>query len=102
MTTGKWFSWSNAATEPCKSGPSRLPNCVCRRSSIWTDPYEFADITSNTYWDWVFHNAWMIYGVLAGVQKFMDTFKEFPPAQHPDSFTPEQAHETLSKVAGAS
>jgi len=76
----------------------RLPKIF----NLRTDPYEFADVTSNTYWDWVFHNAWMIYGVLAGVQKFMDTFKEFPPAQHPDSFTPEQAHQALSKVAGAS
>jgi arylsulfatase A-like enzyme len=76
----------------------RLPKIY----NLRTDPYEFADVTSNTYWDWVFHNAWIIYGVLAGVQKFMGTFREFPPAQHPDSFTPEQAADHLTKVAGAS
>jgi arylsulfatase len=68
--------------------------------NLRTDPYEFADVTSNTYYDWTFHNAFIIYPVLAGVQKFMATFKEFPPAQHPDSFTIEKASAKLEDAAG--
>ena len=29
--------------------------------NLRTDPYEFADITSNTYWDWMIHNAYFVY-----------------------------------------
>jgi len=33
--------------------------------------------------------------VLAGVAKFVETFAAFPPAQHPDSFTPTDALDKL-------
>ncbi len=39
----------------------RLPKIF----NLRTDPYEFADITSNTYWDWMFHNAYFIYAAQA-------------------------------------
>jgi arylsulfatase A-like enzyme len=71
--------------------------------NLRTDPYEFADITSNTYWDWFIHNAYFIYAAQAGVATFLATFKEFPPAQHPGSFTVEDAHAALENAAsGAS
>ncbi len=68
--------------------------------NLRTDPYEFADITSNTYYDWFFHNAYFIYAAQAGVAKFLETFKEFPPAQHPGSFTVEDAHSALENASG--
>ena len=53
-TTGRWCSWSSAATARCRCGRSRSRSCACRRSSICAlDPYEHADVTSNTYYDWV-------------------------------------------------
>ena len=30
--------------------------------NLRTDPYEFADVTSNTYWDWYIRKGYMIYG----------------------------------------
>ena len=36
----------------------RLPKIF----NLRTDPYEFADITSNTYYDWFLHNAYFLYG----------------------------------------
>jgi arylsulfatase len=36
------------------------------------------------------------------VAKFMATFKEFPPAQKPGSFTIEDAREKISEVSGSS
>jgi len=59
------------------------------------DPYERADITSNTYYDWMMSNAGIMYGVLAVSQQFLETFKEFPPSQRPGSFTLDQAVEQL-------
>jgi arylsulfatase len=68
--------------------------------NLRTDPYEYADITSNTYYDWFIHNAYFIYAAQTGVAKFLATFKEFPPAQHPGSFTVEDAHAALETAAG--
>jgi arylsulfatase len=67
--------------------------------NLRTDPYEYADITSNTYYDWFIHNAYFIYAAQAGVATFLATFKEFPPAQHPGSFTVEDAHSALENAA---
>ena len=67
--------------------------------NLRTDPYEYADITSNTYYDWFIHNAYFIYAAQAGVAKFLETFKAFPPAQHPGSFTVEDAHSALENAA---
>jgi len=67
--------------------------------NLRTDPYEFADITSNTYYDWFVHNAYFIYAAQSGVAKFLETFKEFPPAQHPGSFTVENASDAMTAAA---
>ena len=64
------------------------------------DPFERADITSNTYWDWLIDHAYIEYAVQAGVAKFLATFKEFPPSQRPASFTIDQVMEKLQKSIG--
>jgi arylsulfatase A-like enzyme len=66
--------------------------------NLRTDPYEFADQTSNTYYDWFLHNAYFIYAAQAGAAKFVETFKDFPPVQRPGSFTIDDA---MSKMADA-
>jgi arylsulfatase A-like enzyme len=71
----------------------RLPKMY----NLRTDPYERADITSNTYHEWHLRHAFIVYPVLAGVSKFVETFSAFPPVQHPDSFTPTDA---LDKLRG--
>ncbi len=59
------------------------------------DPYERADITSNTYYDWSIDHAFSLYGAQAIVGRFLATFKEFPPRQKPASFTIDQILEEL-------
>jgi arylsulfatase len=59
------------------------------------DPYERADITSNTYYDWYIDRAFTLYGSQAIVARFLATFKEFPPRQKPASFTIDQILEEL-------
>lgn len=61
------------------------------------DPYERADITSNTYYDWVLNHAFILVPAQAYVAKFISTFKEFPPRQKAASFTVDQVLETLKK-----
>jgi len=40
--------------------------------------------------------------VLVARQKFMATFVEFSPTQHPDRFTVEMAEKTMTTMAGKS
>ncbi|HEU0068247.1 MAG TPA: arylsulfatase, partial [Nitrospiraceae bacterium] len=56
--------------------------------NLFQDPYERADITSNTYWDWLINHVGPIYGVMDEVFKFAATFKEYPPRSIPPSFNP--------------
>ena len=59
------------------------------------DPYERADITSNTYWDWFLDNAYLVLAAQAVIGQFLATFQEFPPRQKAASFTIDQALEKL-------
>jgi arylsulfatase len=56
--------------------------------NLYQDPFERADITSNTFWDWQLNHVQMMYGVMDDVFKFAGTFKEFPPRSFPPSFNP--------------
>ena len=56
--------------------------------NLFQDPYERADITSNTFWDWNLNHVMNMYGVMDEVFAFAQTFKEFPPRSYPPSFNP--------------
>jgi arylsulfatase len=56
--------------------------------NLFQDPFERADITSNTYWDWQLNHVGSMYGVMDDVFQFAKTFKEFPPRSTPPSFNP--------------
>jgi len=73
----------------------RLPKIF----NLRTDPYEFATITSNTYYDWMLHRAFIIYAAQALMAKFVDTFKDFPAVQKPNTFTVDDALKKMSESA---
>ena len=54
--------------------------------NLRTDPYEQADITSNSYYDWYIDRAFILVPTQDIVAEFLSTFKEFPPAQKSASF----------------
>jgi arylsulfatase len=56
--------------------------------NLMQDPYERADITSNTYWDWHLDHVGNFYGITQDVFAFSGTFDEFPPRSFPPSFNP--------------
>ena len=64
--------------------------------NLRTDPYERADITSNTYWDWFLDHDYIAFMANAVVLQFLETFKEFPPRQKPASFTITDAVDKLN------
>lgn len=67
--------------------------------NVMQDPFERADITSNTYWDWNLDHVQLMYGVMDEVFKFAATFKEFPPRSFPPSFNPANIMEqTIDRI----
>ena len=69
--------------------------------NLRTDPFEFADITSNTYWDWIFDHAYLLVPAQQMVGRFLATFKDYPPRQKAASFTVDQVLEKLRAGLGS-
>lgn len=64
------------------------------------DPYERANITSNTYYDWLLDHAYMLVPAQAYVGQFLSTFQEFPPRQKAASFSLDQVMEKMIPPSG--
>ncbi|MBQ4888581.1 arylsulfatase [Shewanella sp. MMG014] len=71
----------------------RLPKIF----NLRMDPYETADRTSNTYYDWLIDRAFLLVPAQAYVAQFLETFKEYPPRQKAASFSLKQVMEKLEK-----
>jgi arylsulfatase len=71
--------------------PLRVPKIF----NLRTDPYERADRTSNTYYDWLLDHAFLLVPAQGIVGDFLATFKEFPPRQKAASFTVDEVMEKL-------
>jgi arylsulfatase len=61
------------------------------------DPYERAQVTSNTYYDWLLDRAYLLVPAQTYVGRFLSTFKEYPPRQKAASFSLDQVMEKLEK-----
>jgi arylsulfatase A-like enzyme len=72
----------------------RVPKLFDLRS----DPYERADITSNTFYDFFMSDgAGPFIASQAVVTPFLATFKEYPPSQRPSSFSIDQLVEKMQR-----
>ena len=67
--------------------------------NLRTDPYERADITSNTYWDWYMSKAYLIMAAQGIVANFLASFSAFPPRQKAASFTIDQIMAKMEQAA---
>jgi arylsulfatase A-like enzyme len=65
--------------------------------NLRTDPFERADITSNTYWDWMIDRVYLTYPAQYIVREFLATFQEFPPRMKPASFSIDQVLEKMEQ-----
>jgi arylsulfatase len=83
--TGTLQIWAEPFTE------LRVPKIF----NLRTDPYERADVTSNTYWDWMLDHAFLLVPAQKYVGNFLMTFKEFPPRQKAASFSIDQVMNML-------
>jgi arylsulfatase A-like enzyme len=69
--------------------------------NLRTDPFERADITSNTYYDWLMDHVFILVPAQSIVGTFLATFKEFPPSQKSGTFSVDQVLEKLREGASA-
>jgi len=77
--------------------PLRLPLIF----NLKRDPYERAQMTSNTYYDWMLDRAYLLVPAQSYVGNFLKTFKEYPPRQKPASFSLDKVMEVLQSVEGS-
>jgi arylsulfatase len=73
---------------------------VPKMFNLRMDPYERADITSNTYYEFSAERAFLVVPTQAIVSRFIATFREFPPRQKPSSFSVDDIMETLGRSQG--
>ncbi|MEW1981494.1 arylsulfatase [Citricoccus sp. NPDC079358] len=69
--------------------------------NLRTDPYERADITSNTYYDWMISHAFLLVPAQMYVAQMLESLKEFPARQEPASFSVDKVMEKLKSGAGS-
>jgi arylsulfatase A-like enzyme len=101
LTAVRYDNWKMVFLEQRATGTLRIwaePFTALRVPKIFnlrTDPYERADITSNTYYDWILDHAWLCVPMQAYVAQMLQTFGEFPPRQKPASFSLQEVLATL-------
>jgi hypothetical protein len=72
----------------------RIPKLFNLRS----DPYERADVTSNTYYDWFMSDgAGPFLATQPIIAKFLATFKDYPSSQRPSSFSIDQLVDKMER-----
>ncbi|MFD1937207.1 arylsulfatase [Nonomuraea mangrovi] len=96
LTALRFYDWKLVFLEQRAAGTLRVwaePYSELRVPKIFnlrTDPYERADITSNTYYDWLLDHAWALVPAQSYVAGMLSTFADFPPRQAPASFNIDQ------------
>jgi arylsulfatase len=89
-TPGTLMIWANPFTS------LRIPKMY----NLRLDPYERADITSNTYWDWVIDHIFLLVPAQDYVGMFLATFKEYPQRQKAASFNLDEVLQKMKEGGG--
>jgi len=106
LTALRYDDWKLIFMEQKSPGTFRVwmepfvPLRVPLIENLRRDPYERAEITSNTYYDWVLDRAYLLVPAQAYVAKFLSTFQEFPPRQKAASFSLDQVMDKLAPPGG--
>jgi arylsulfatase A-like enzyme len=68
--------------------------------NLRTDPYERADVTSNTYYDWLIDRIYILLAAQPYVGKFIGTFKDYPPRQGAAAFNLDDVMKSMQQEGG--
>ena len=102
LTALRYNDWKVIFMEQKSTGTMRVwaePFVTLRIPLLYNlrrDPYEFATVTSNTYWDWYLDHVYLLLPAADYVGQFLGTFKEYPPRMKAAAFNLENVMEKLS------
>jgi arylsulfatase len=88
---GTMLVWANPFTN------LRLPKIF----NLRMDPYERADVTSNTYYDWLIDHAFILVPSQDYVGQFLMTFRDYPQRQKAASFNMDEVLSRLKEASGS-
>jgi arylsulfatase len=103
----RFDNWKVVFMEQRAAGTMRIwaeplvPLRVPKLFNLRTDPFERADVTSNTYYDWFIDHDYIVLAAQSVVTDFLATFNDFPRRQRAASFTIDQAVEKMEVAATA-
>jgi arylsulfatase A-like enzyme len=103
VTAMRYDNWKLVFMEQRAPGTLRVwsePFTTLRLPKIFnlrTDPYERADITSNTYYDWILDHAFLLVPAQDYVGQFLTSFKEYPQRQKAASFNLDEVMNQLKE-----
>src|SRR5262249_40991307 len=107
VTALRYDNWKLVFMEQRIPGTLRIwaePFTTLRIPKIFnlrTDPYERADITSNTYYDWLMDHVFLLVPAQDYVGEFLMTFKDYPQRQKAASFNLDEVLEKLKASGGS-
>ena len=107
LTGLRYDNWKIVFMEQRVPGGMRIwaePFVTLRIPKIFnlrTDPYERADITSNTYYDWLLDHAFLFVPAQGYVGQFLMTFKDYPQRQKAASFNMDEVFQKLKESGGS-
>jgi len=87
---GTLLIWANPFTN------LRVPKIF----NLRTDPFERADVTSNTYYDWLMDHIFLLVPAQDYVGQFLMTFKDYPQRQKSASFNMDEVFAKLKDAGG--
>jgi len=101
LTALRYEDWKMIFMEQKAQGTFRVwmepfvPLRVPLIENLRRDPYERAEQTSNTYYDWLLDRAFLLVPAQAYVGSFLKTFQEYPPRMKAASFSLDQVMEMM-------
>jgi len=107
LTGLRYDNWKLVFMEQRVEGTMRIwaePFVSLRVPKIFnlrTDPYERADITSNTYYDWLLDHVFLLVPAQTYVGQFLATFKDYPQRQKAASFNMDEVMQKLQEGTGS-
>lgn len=103
VTALRYDNWKIVFMEQRVQGTLRIwaePFVTLRVPKIFnlrTDPYERADVTSNTYYDWLMDHVFLLVPAQDFVGQFLMTFKDYPQRQKAASFNLDEVLDKLKE-----
>jgi arylsulfatase len=105
LTAIRYDNWKAVFMEQRVVGTLRIwaePFVALRVPKLYnlrTDPFERADVTSNSYYDWFIDHVYLVLAASTLVSDFLATFHDFPPRQRAASFTIDQILDKMTNAA---